>query len=276
MNEKINKALKLAISHLELIEKDSPFYIQGSEWDWAWENSIGQLWQGRLFVELNNLDNMNLLEEDNFYNIPHIAMSEDKARHVCHANHILSHCIKENSVICEIGAGNGGVCKNIISSRKDLTYIIFDIPHTLSISSLMLNLSLPKDFNTYYYSEENFDFEKVIKENNLILLPHFLLPRLPQKCLDLLISTGCLCEMPEKTFTSYVDIIKEKLKDQSKLYIECRAHDNLWIKEGGMMETNIWPYLNSSFTEIDTINPHCTRELAQYRLKMYLNKLNEN
>jgi len=200
------------------IEKKSPYYIDGE-----WKSIV----EGRL----PSLQKILNYDHQAFYTIAHVAGPSEVVRHP-HIAERISKYIKEESVICEIGSGIGGVCYNILSKynpKGKIKYIIFDIPEILFIASCFLKLNLTKDLKVFHYdgNKSKFNFKNILEDHDLILLPHYLIEHMPKNILNCFINTGSFCEMPERTCKNYFYKILERSKDSSIFYFEFRKEENL-------------------------------------------------
>ena len=129
--------------------------------------------------------------------------------------------LKDPLNICEIGAGWGRVGYYLTQVNKNLSYNIFDIPHTLYVAHEYLKKEV-KHTQVYDY-EESKDLlsKKSIKPGILFYTPHFL-EHFENKSFDLAINIASFQEMNYDQVSGYFN----KINDLSKmLYTQQRYSD---------------------------------------------------
>jgi len=106
-------------------------------------------------------------------------------------------------VVCEIGGGLGGQAYKMLDAPgSSVCYLDFDIPETLLIASYFLLRSLP-ELHVLLFGEGVLD-EEALKKYDLILMPHFELPELPDGSVDLVFNACSLSEMLDLTARAYL------------------------------------------------------------------------
>ncbi|MFH2139386.1 MAG: putative sugar O-methyltransferase [Pseudomonadota bacterium] len=105
-------------------------------------------------------------------------------------------------VIAEIGGGFGGYAYYALKFIPDCCYINFDLPENLIISSYYLSLAYP-DLRIHLYSGKE-DMQSLIDNYDIILMPQFALPWLPDRSVDFFINTISLSEMDYATICEYL------------------------------------------------------------------------
>lgn len=111
----------------------------------------------------------------------------------------------DNPVVAEIGGGFGGFAYYLLKDRDDLTYINFDLPEILLISSYYLLNAFP---HKRLLLCDGPQLERMsldtIKSYDIILLPNFELPKLETDSADLFFNTSSLSEMDSVTVEEYI------------------------------------------------------------------------
>lgn len=200
-----------------LLPPESPLSLKG-EWKSANSNLSNHLYDA---------------PRAQFNDINQVANPECPTRHAAIATKIGEKYITSPTTVCEIGAGMGGVCYNIMrSSPFSVKYVLFDIPSVLHISSTYLLKFLNRDVDVYLYTEEDEELtvtalKQIIKSHDLILLPHYVIDRLPKGAFDIFINTGSACEMPTETCEYYFNVIKKTAKEHTTLFMEYRKKELL-------------------------------------------------
>ena len=106
---------------------------------------------------------------------------------------------KDNAVICEIGAGQGGQAyATIKNARRHLTYILLDIPEILAMAGYTLCSSFPEK-KILMYGEGD-----ISSENDIVLLPNFSLPFLADESVDVFFNQRSFPEMERATVDEYL------------------------------------------------------------------------
>ena len=214
-NEEVLKRFNNQKLELASIEKTSPYFISG-EWEWI-VNS-----------KLPKMEKILSFSGEQFYAIEHIARKAEKKRHLDIAKQV-EKLSTTDDVYLEIGAGIGGVCYNLMDKfYKNNKYVIFDIPETLLICYAFLRENLNKKFSIYYYGDEteSFDLNKVLKNHDIVLLPHYKLQDVDIE-FDVFVNTGSFCEMPTHACENYIDKVLGFSKSGNKYFIEYRKKELL-------------------------------------------------
>lgn len=108
-------------------------------------------------------------------------------------------------VIAEIGGGFGGFAYYALKFMPGCCYLNFDLPENLLISSYYLSLAYP-DLRIHLYSG-NEDMRALVDEYDIILMPQYTLPLLPDRSIDLFLNTISLSEMSYATICEYLQQI---------------------------------------------------------------------
>ena len=155
----------------------------------------------------------------------------------------------DNPVVAEIGGGYGGFAYYLLKEKDNLTYINFDLPEILLISSYYLMNAFP-DKKILLFEEA--PIEKISLETihsyDIILLPNFELPKLENNSVDLFINTGSLSEMDFLTIKEYISQIARTCKR----YFFHENSDRKEFKAGGHIEVPAaqFPIPNNLFKRI--------------------------
>jgi hypothetical protein len=106
-------------------------------------------------------------------------------------------------VVAEIGGGFGGLAYFLLSSGANCRYVNFDLPEILVVEQYYLMSAFPEK-NFLLYGEQPIDFGPALESFDVILMPNFELPKLPDDSVDLFINTGSLSEMDYATVEEYI------------------------------------------------------------------------
>ena len=113
----------------------------------------------------------------------------------------------QRPTICEIGGGLGGQAyKALERTPNDLCYMIFDIPETLLVASYFLLRSRPAA-RVLLYGEGDLD-RNTAEEFDLVLMPNFELPKVPDSSVNLWFNSCSFTEMLRETAQEYLHQIE--------------------------------------------------------------------
>ena len=130
--------------------------------------------------------------------------------------------LKDTLNICEIGAGWGRVGYYLTQVNKNISYNIFDIPHTLYVCHEYLKKEV-KHTRVYDY-EESKDLlsEKIFKPGISFYTPHFL-ELFESKSFDLVINIASFQEMNYDQVSGYFN----KINDLSNMFYTQQRYSDL-------------------------------------------------
>jgi hypothetical protein len=109
-------------------------------------------------------------------------------------------------VVAEIGGGFGGVAYFLLSMMDKCRYIDFDLPEILLLEQYYLMSAFPKK-KFLLYGEHQVEFRCALESYDVILMPNFEFPKLPDASVDVFVNTGSLSEMEYATVEEYIDQI---------------------------------------------------------------------
>lgn len=134
-----------------------------------------------------------------------------------------SHC----AVVVEIGGGFGSMAYYLLRDRPAFTYIDFDVPESLALTSYYLLKSFPH-LNFLLYGEEELT-ERSQNKFNAILMPVFELGKLPAKSIDLTFSSHAVSTLSHQAMVEY---IKEIARMTRKLFLYVgEGSANIFLQE---------------------------------------------
>jgi len=108
-----------------------------------------------------------------------------------------------NPIVAEIGGGYGAFAYYLLTMNHDVTYINFDLPETLLVSSYQLKMAFP-DRRILLFDDPNMPLDKSIFDKyDIILMPNFMIPRITDNSIDLFYNTISLSEMFFPTISEY-------------------------------------------------------------------------
>ena len=109
----------------------------------------------------------------------------------------------ERPVVAEIGAGYGGTAYYLLRGNEPLVYVDFDLPEVLMLIAYYLKRTVPHRRILLYEPSVELD-AAILAQYDVILMPNWMLPKLPANSVDVFLNTFSLSEMPLATVTQYI------------------------------------------------------------------------
>jgi len=106
-------------------------------------------------------------------------------------------------VVAEIGGGFGGIAYYLFKIGFNGTYLGFDIPETLILEEYFLLKTFPDKKILIYNGQECVTLDD-INNYDIILMPNFMLKKIPDLCVDIVVNTRSFSEMPIETIEEYM------------------------------------------------------------------------
>jgi putative sugar O-methyltransferase len=161
-------------------------------------------------------------------------LTESSIRHYTDSNEICS-LVAENSTVCEIGGGHGGLASQLLFNKK-LKYIDCDLPSSLIIIFYFLSMSFNDKKILWVTSED----EIIENDYDIILIPNYFKNIIPKIKIDLFFNSYSFSEMNINELKCYKDIIENSqaefflhencITDTNPLLIPCNFTFNNMIK----------------------------------------------
>jgi hypothetical protein len=125
--------------------------------------------------------------------------------HYC-AHRVRHQLRPERAVVAEIGGGYGAMAYYLLRSRKNLTYLNFDVPESIALASYYLAKSFP-DRKLVFYQECKID-AGTLECHDVILMPVFCLATMPVRSVDVTFSSHAMSDLSADAVDQYLgDII---------------------------------------------------------------------
>lgn len=179
-----------------------------------------------IFKYIYNLSDNTFVGSDNIYNLQkNIKITQEKLRTIIEFENILPLIDSSNFNVIEIGSGNGRTCDCIVTNSENINkYILVDIPPALPSAYIRLKKSLKnkKIFFGIDISDQE-EFDKIINENDILLIFPNQLKFIKKKFFNLFIAIDCLHEMNKYTIKEYMEFAEYSSK---KIYFKVheKAH----------------------------------------------------
>lgn len=126
--------------------------------------------------------------------------SEDQHFYAQKIIHLLSSA--GSPVVAEIGGGFGGMAYYLIRDCPAVTYIDFDVPETVALASYYLLKAFPH-LKATLYGEAELD-KNTLLDSDIVLMPCFMLPRLPDRSVDVVFNSHVLSDLSTAAVHQYL------------------------------------------------------------------------
>jgi putative sugar O-methyltransferase len=139
----------------------------------------------------------------------HINVGAEYA-HYC-AHRIDSMLAPQFGTVSEIGGGFGGMAYYLLRDRKNVTYLDFDVPESVALTSYYLIKAFPKlKFLLYGESELT---KQAIAQADVVLLPVFDLENMPADSIDVTFSSHAMSDISPGAMGKYLKQIDRMTKN---------------------------------------------------------------
>jgi putative sugar O-methyltransferase len=120
------------------------------------------------------------------------------------------------AAVAEIGGGFGGVAYYLLRDRPETTYIGFDMPESIALTSYYLLKAFPQ-LNVVLYGEAELT-ATTISQADIVLMPIFEIAALPRGMVDLSFSSHAISDLSPELMTEYLMDV-ERITLRHFLYI---------------------------------------------------------
>jgi hypothetical protein len=132
-------------------------------------------------------------------------------QHYC-AHRIMRQLISEQAFVAEIGGGFGGMAYYLLRDRPRLTYLDFDLPESLALTAYYLSKAFPS-MTFLLYGEEELS-SQTMRRADVILMPLFELPKLPQGSVHVSFSSNAISDLSRESLAEYLRILAHCTRDR--------------------------------------------------------------
>ncbi len=108
----------------------------------------------------------------------------------------------ETPVVAETGGGFGGMAYFLLRDRPGITYLDFDVPESIALASWYLLKAFP-GLRATLYGEAALDAE-TLSRSDIILMPGFMLPQMPDRSVDVSFNSHVLSDMSIASIHEYL------------------------------------------------------------------------
>jgi hypothetical protein len=159
--------------------------------------------------------------------------------HYC-AHRIVSLLDSESATVAEIGGGFGGMAYYLLRDRPRVTYIDFDVPESIALTSYYLLKSFPQ-LQFLLYGEAKLTMG-AIAQADVVLMPVFELATMPAESVDVTFSSHTMSDISSEAMVEYLNNIERVTRDsflhignqragESISALMCRRYNSLELAE---------------------------------------------
>jgi hypothetical protein len=135
---------------------------------------------------------------------------EAEYQHYC-AHRIGGLLDSKTATIAEVGAGFGGMAYYLLRDRPGTTYVDFDVPESVALTSYYLLKAFP-ELRFLLYGEEEVTKE-AISRSDVVLMPVFELATMPSACVDLTFSSYAMSALSYEGMIDYLRHVAHMTRD---------------------------------------------------------------
>lgn len=110
----------------------------------------------------------------------------------------------ERPIVIDLGGGFGGFCQQLIAHNGHTLYVGFDLPDNLIVASYFLLAAHPEKRVLFYESPDQRLDPEALQGYDVILMPNFMLPHVPDRSVDVFTNFISLSEMDYSTIGEYL------------------------------------------------------------------------
>jgi hypothetical protein len=139
----------------------------------------------------------------------HIRVGAEYA-HYC-AHRIGSLLGPETATVAEVGGGFGGMAYYLLRDRPGVTYLDFDVPESIALTSYYLIKAFPR-LRFMLYGEEELTAGAIAKAD-VVLMPVFELASMPAESVDVTFSSHTMSDISSEAMVEYLKNIDRVTRD---------------------------------------------------------------
>ena len=131
-------------------------------------------------------------------------------QHYC-AHKLLNLLNSERPVVAEIGGGYGGMAYYLLRDGEQITYLDFDVPETIALTSYYLLRAFPS-LRFLLYGENELRKESV-GTSDVVLMPLFTMAKMPAGSVDAMFSSHAMSDLSPDAMAEYLNCITRMTKN---------------------------------------------------------------
>jgi hypothetical protein len=126
-------------------------------------------------------------------------------QHYC-AQRIGSELGPDGSLVAEIGGGFGGMAYYLLRDRAKVTYLDFDVPESVALTSYYLMKAFPER-RVLLYGESELTMEEIARAD-VVLMPVFEMEKMPPESVDVVFSSHAITDLSREVMEEYMERIR--------------------------------------------------------------------
>jgi putative sugar O-methyltransferase len=111
------------------------------------------------------------------------------------------------ATVVEVGGGFGGMAYYLLRDRPGTTYVDFDVPESIALTSYYLLKAFPQ-LRFLLYGEGELT-EETISRADVVLMPAFELAKMPRACADVAFSSHAMSDLSHEAMVDYLNNIAD-------------------------------------------------------------------
>jgi putative sugar O-methyltransferase len=115
------------------------------------------------------------------------------------------------STVVEIGGGFGGMAYYLLRDRPGTTYIAFDVPESIALTTYYLSKAFP-DLRVLLYGEGDLTKE-TLTVADVLLMPVFELAAMPAACADVTFTSHAMTDLSPDALAGYLNDVARMTRD---------------------------------------------------------------
>ena len=151
------------------------------------------------------------------------ALSEKLLFHTMIVNDIINHITfdnKKRNVVVDIGSGYGGLDRLLSYYIPNSCFILVDLPETLLLTSYFIEANFPNKKIALLSDiiDDLDEFELLVLEYDFIIVPPYVVEKIPNESVDLVVNSASLGFMDQEYVNYYLGYIARMLKPLGYFY----------------------------------------------------------
>jgi len=110
----------------------------------------------------------------------------------------------DRPLVLDLGGGFGGFGHQLLSNGSNAVYVGFDLPENLIVATYFLMAAHPEKRVLLYEGRDQVLDAKTLRDYDIVMMPNFMLPRVPDRTVDLFTNFISLSEMDYASIAEYL------------------------------------------------------------------------
>lgn len=145
--------------------------------------------------------------------------------------HYCAHQIRQfrsaRCVVAEIGGGYGGLAYYLLRDAQGLTYVDFDVPESIALTSYYLAKAFPS-LKFALYGEKELT-EETVATSDVVLMPLFEMPRMPAGSVNITVASHVMGDLPPSALEDDMKFVVRSTRNYFLYFGDRHAADAISI-----------------------------------------------